>query len=57
MSKPQKIVWSFYLFLIVFLFLKAVEGGGNDLNVFIEYLVFGWIPFLIGHFIWKDKKT
>lgn len=57
MNKPQKIVWTFYLLLIVFLFLRTVGGLRDDSNVFIAYLVFGWLPFLLVHFIWRDKKT
>src|SRR3990167_717861 len=37
MSKPQKIVWTFYLLLIVYFFLKAVGGLIDDSNVFIAY--------------------
>jgi len=57
MSKSQKIVWSFYLLFIIYFFLKSVGGLTDDSNIFIAYLVFGWIPFLIAHFIWKDKKA
>ena len=56
MNKVQKIVWTAYLFLFVILFLRSVGGMTDDENALVAYIVFGWVPFLIAHFIWRDKK-
>lgn len=51
MNKSQKIIWTIYLLIIVFSFLQ--KNG----DILLRYLVFGWIPFLIAHFIWREKKS
>ncbi len=57
MNKPHKIIWTSYLFVWIFLFVtQKSDFFAYGESILVEYLLFGWIPFLIAHFIWKDKK-
>jgi len=53
MNKQQKIVWTVYLFFLTLLFIFSM---GGDEYYFLSFLYFGWIPFLIAHFMWKENK-
>lgn len=55
MNNPQKIIWSFYLLLIIIGIFAWTSGGYNPANILMTTLVFGWIPFLIAHIIWRDR--
>ena len=57
MNKAQKIIWTIYLFLLLTLFIRAVGGLRDGNEVLHAYFVLGWIPFLIAHFIWREKKS
>jgi len=55
MNRAQKIIWSVYLVLLLVLFITAETTymGGDRL---LQYLAFGWIPFAVATFIWRDRK-
>jgi hypothetical protein len=50
MNKSRKIIITTYLFFLV---LAILIGK----NLFLRYIVFGWIPFFIAYFIWREKKN
>lgn len=64
MNKTQKIAWTVYLvfLFLVFLnkevfFIRDIRTGSlTNERLFGTYVNFGWIPALILHFIWRDKK-
>lgn len=72
MNKTQKIIWSVYLAILILSFLLSFyttsrpisNAYGLPSSVEVKpfkqlpktYTVLGWIPFLIAHFIWKDKN-
>jgi len=53
-NKPRKIIWTVYLafWLYIAFFIRSYDKS----DYIFLYLIFGWIPFLIAHFIWRDKK-
>ena len=51
MNTPRKVIWTVYLIAIPFFFYF----GGSDWGMF--FLIYGWILFLIAHFIWRDKNS
>ena len=55
MNKPRKIIWTTYLafWLYIAFFIRSYDKG----DYIMLYLIFGWIPFLIAHFIWRDKNN
>lgn len=55
MNQAQKIIWSMYLGIWIYIFF-LVDEYSRDSYIF-GYLILGWIPFLIAHFIWKDKSS
>lgn len=69
LNKNQKIIWTIYIVVLLSpLLLQPTsicfsfrEGGfGGKVNfcddIFQNVLFFGWIPALILHFLWRDKK-
>jgi len=56
MNKAQKIIWTAYLSLIIVGIIRTTCTGYNKDYLLWITLLFGWIPFLIAHFIWREKK-
>lgn len=54
MNHAQKIIWSIYLGIWVYIFFFVDEFSRD--SYIIGYLIFGWIPFSIAHFMWGDKS-
>jgi hypothetical protein len=55
MENIRKYIWSVYiLFWVYLLFLDSSIDKSDHISI---YLFFGWIPFLILHFLWKHKNT
>lgn len=54
MNKIQKVIWTVYLFFWFYIFFFIDYYYRED--YIFGYLFFGWIPFLIAHFVWKDKR-
>ena len=53
MNKPRKIIWTTYLafWLYIAFFIRSYDKG----DYIISYLILGWVPFLIAHFIWSEN--
>tara|TARA_B100001964_G_scaffold16196_1_gene16761 strand:- start:1175 stop:1336 length:162 start_codon:yes stop_codon:yes gene_type:complete len=51
MNTPRKVIWTAYLIALTFSFFS----GGMELGII--FIILGWIPFLLAHFIWKGKKS
>jgi hypothetical protein len=55
MENVRKYIWSVYILLwVYFLFFDSSIDKSDHISI---YLFFGWIPFLILHFLWKHKNT
>jgi len=55
MNTAQKLVWT--AFIIGFFVLTAIDHYDyGDGEFVLGYLFLGWIPALIMHKIWRDKK-
>lgn len=52
MNKAQKIVWTIYIIILIYLLLTY----DNYSDAAALFVLFGWIPALVLHIIWKDKK-
>lgn len=52
---PKQIIWTTYIIIwVYFLFLDTSYGSEDRFFIFI---VLGWIPFLVLHFLWKNGKS
>lgn len=54
MNTPQKIIWTIYVLIYLYIALFGPEYDKE--SWFVSYILFGWIPFLILHFMWGNKK-
>lgn len=51
----KKIIWSIYILgWVYFVFL---DSSYSQTDHIFSYLLFGWIPFLALHFLWKNKDN
>lgn len=55
MNNVKKYIWSIYILLwVYFIFFDSSVDQASHIDT---YLVLGWIPFVIVHFIWRNKTT
>lgn len=54
MNSARKFIWTLYILLwVYFLFFDSSYEKDSHISIF---LIIGWIPFLILHFLWKNKS-
>jgi hypothetical protein len=55
MNNARKYIWTVYIILwVYFIFFDSSYDKGDHI---VAYLLFGWLPFLILHFVWKNKNV
>ncbi|SRR6266496_4540828 len=55
MSSAKKYIWSVYIILWVYFII--FDSSYEQSDHIALYLVFGWIPFVILHFLWRAPKA
>ncbi len=55
MNNTRRYIWTVYILLwVYFIFFDSSLDKDSHTST---YLIIGWIPFLILHFLWKNKNV
>ena len=55
MNNSRKYIWSVYVIIWIYFFF--FDSSLDQSSHIFTFLIFGWIPFLILHFLWKNKHN
>lgn len=54
-NKNRKIIWTSYI--IGWIYFIFFDSSYSQDDHFFYYFIFGWIPFVILHFLWKNDDV